>query len=383
MKQFFRKIAFRLRTPPPEHWRLQLLKLPWLLLFPIALWMKEAASRNSPFVEKYYSSSVYPVITQIVGFLFGWIHASVAEFLIYALVAIIPIYIIVQIILLFVKKDRILRAYKTVINIAMVASIGYFLFIGLWGLNYYRQPLAVTLGYTVAPQSVSNLMKLCTELAKNANMYRTEVKQAPDGHMVLEESKKDALLKVPEAYQSLSTEFPTLKSRFALPKPVLLSRELSYTNIEGIFIPFTMEPNVNVDMPDSGLLSAACHEAAHAQGFAREDEANFLSYLACMASGDPELQYSGTLLALTISMNSLATYNSEAFNEIASTYSQGVRDDMSYESAYWQQFAGPVAETEAKVNNAYLISNKQTDGVQSYGRMVDLLLARMLEADKK
>jgi len=197
---------------------------------------------------------------------------------------------------------------------------------------------------------------------------------------VLDESKQEQLLKVPQAYQKLAREFPELKSRFALPKPVLLSRELPYTDIEGIFIPFTMEPNVNVDMPDSGLLSAACHEAAHAQGFAREDEANFLSYLACMASGDPELEYSGTMLALTTSMNSLATYDGEAFKKIASTYSKGVNNDLDYEASYWRQFQGPVAETENKVNNAYLKSNKQADGVQSYGRMVDLLLARMLNS---
>lgn len=383
MKQFFRNIAFRLRTPPPEHWRIQLLKLPWLLLFPIALWMKEAASHNSFFVEKYYSSAVYPVITQIVGFLFGWIHTSVAEILLYALVVIIPVYVIVQIVLIFIKKDRALRAYKTIVNLAMVGCIGYFLFISFWGLNYYRQPLSVTLGYTVTPQSVTNLTKLCTELAVDANKYRTEVKQAPDGHMVLNENKQQALLKVPAAYQKLSKLFPELKSRFALPKPILLSRELSYTNIEGIFIPFTMEPNINVDMPDSGLLSAASHEAAHAQGFAREDEANFLSYLACMASGDPEMEYSGTLLALTTSMNALASYNGDAFNIVASTYSQSVRDDMNYENSYWKQFEGPVAETETKVNNAYLISNKQSDGVQSYGRMVDLLLARMIKDETK
>lgn len=379
MGQFFRKIAFRLRTPPPEHWRRQLWKLPWLLLFPLAVWLKDAASHNSQFVEKYYSSTVYPVISQAVGFLFGWIHASVAEILLYALVIFVPVYIIVQIILLLVKKDRIIRAYKTVVNLALIVSIGYFMFIAFWGLNYYRQPLAVTLGYTVAPQSVANLTKLCTELAADANKFRAEVKQGPAGHEVLEVSKQQELDKVPLAYEKLSKEFPGIKARFARPKPVLLSREMSYTDIEGIFIPFTMEPNVNVDMPDSGLLSAACHEAAHAQGFAREDEANFLSYLSCMASGDPELEYSGTLLALTTSMNSLATYNSDAYNQIASTYSQGVCNDMNYESSYWAQFEGPVAETETQVNNAYLKSNKQADGVQSYGRMVDLLLARMVK----
>jgi hypothetical protein len=377
MQLFFRNVAYRLRTPPPEHWRRQLVKLPWLLLFPLALLLKEIASKHSVAVEKYYSTGIYPVISQVIGFLFGWMHFSVAEILLYAGVVLIPAYAIVQIVLIFVKKERVLRGFRTLLNLALIGAAGYFLFISLWGLNYYRQPLAVTLGYKVTERSVSDLTVLCTKLAEDANKYRSEVKESLHGYMVLSEGKNAALLKVPSAYAKLSKEFPGLNARFAQPKPVLLSRSMSFTDTEGIFIPFTMEPNVNVDMPDSAIFSAACHEAAHAQGFAREDEANFLSYLACMASGNPEMAYSGTLLALTTSMNALASYDGDAYARIAGTYSWQVKWDMSYESIYWTQFQGPVAETSGKMNNAYLKSNKQADGVNSYGRMVDLLLARM------
>ena len=36
---------------------------------------------------------------------------------------------------------------------------------------------------------------------------------------------------------------------------------------------------------------------------------------------------------------------------------------------------GKVAEVQDKVNDAYLKGNGQSDGVQSYGRVVDLMLA--------
>jgi len=380
MKQIIAKLVIRLKTPPPERWRRQLLKLPWLLLFPVALLLKEWAAIHSAAIEKYYSTGIYPVISKVVGFLFGWMHFSVAELLLYAGIIAISIYIIVQIVLIVIKRERILRAFRVVVNLALVWCVGYFLFIGMWGLNYYRQPLAITLGYEVPPRSIGDLTTLCTTLANDANVLRTEVKEDQNGYMTLEESPRNSLLKVPKAYSLLAAEFPKLNAWQSQPKPVLLSYYMSYTDIVGIFIPFTMEPNVNIDTPEANLLSAACHEAAHAQGYAREDEANFMSYLACMASGDPELEYSGTLLALTTSMNSLYSYDNDAYYRIARTYDPKVQKDLDYASIYWKQFQGPVAEASGNVNNAYLKSNKQADGTNSYGRMVDLLLARMLKS---
>ena len=45
-------------------------------------------------------------------------------------------------------------------------------------------------------------------------------------------------------------------------------------------------------------------------------------------------------------------------------------------NAYWAQFEDQViAQVSETVNDAYLKANNQQDGTQSYGRMVDLLLA--------
>ena len=52
---------------------------------------------------------------------------------------------------------------------------------------------------------------------------------------------------------------------------------------------------------------------------------------------------------------------------------------MAADSAFWNQFDGPVAEVSNQVNDAYLKANSQEDGVRSYGRMVDLLLAMYRE----
>jgi hypothetical protein len=48
---------------------------------------------------------------------------------------------------------------------------------------------------------------------------------------------------------------------------------------------------------------------------------------------------------------------------------------MQYGAAFWQDYADLAAEFSRQANNIYLKANNQPEGVKSYGRMVDLLLA--------
>jgi hypothetical protein len=180
-----------------------------------------------------------------------------------------------------------------------------------------------------------------------------------------------------KAFEALSTDYPVLEGRYAAPKPILLSKLMSQTEITGIFFPFTMEANVNVDVPDYSIPATMLHELAHLRGFMREDEANYLAYLAGMKSDQVELQYSSTMLALVISGNALYDSNPELYFEIRDQYSEGVLADIRANTAYWQKYEDTAVSTFSnKVNDTYLKVNAQSDGVQSYGRMLDLLLAK-------
>jgi len=61
--------------------------------------------------------------------------------------------------------------------------------------------------------------------------------------------------------------------------------------------------------------------------------------------------------------------------ELAKTYSMDVYNDFQHQQAYWKQFQGKVKKLASQMNDTYLKLNGQADGVRSYGRMVDLLLA--------
>ena len=107
----------------------------------------------------------------------------------------------------------------------------------------------------------------------------------------------------------------------------------------------------------------------------REDEANFIAYLACKESDDALMRYSGLLLAYDNAMGALRSADPERAAEIASGLAEPVRRDLAERAKHWAQYEGPVQDVSNAANAAYLKANNQSDGMQSYGRMVDLLLA--------
>ena len=95
--------------------------------------------------------------------------------------------------------------------------------------------------------------------------------------------------------------------------------------------------------------------------------------MACIKSGYDDFYY-GTMSALTHSMNAL-TRSITMICRLYNLYSDDVRKDIDFSIRYWKQFDTKVADAAKKVNDIYLKAHNQQDGVRSYGRMVDLLLA--------
>mgnify|MGYP002282987948 FL=1 len=82
------------------------------------------------------------------------------------------------------------------------------------------------------------------------------------------------------------------------------------------------------------------------------------------------------MLALVHVDNRLYAADPQLLSQLSQTLSPGVRRDFADNNAYWAQFEDQViAQVSETVNDAYLKANNQQDGTQSYGRMVDLLLA--------
>lgn len=356
-----------------------------LLLFPISLILIFIARHSSYFAEKIYALFIYRYLSQFLSTITGIIPVSLAE-----LIVIILPFLIVAIICRFIirilrdKNNMKEHIIKAVINILCTGSVLLFSFVMLGGLNYYRYSFSYYSNLEVRESSIDELYEMTKALAHQANELRSKISNEDEnGIFKLSKNKYQIAKEANLAMRSLAEEYQVLSGIYGSPKPIFLSSLMSYTETTGIFIPFTMEANVNVDIPDYSIPSTMMHELAHLRGFMREDEANFIAYLAGMSSDNVELMYSSTMLALISSGNALYNQNRDLYFEVRSIYSDGVVKDIRANSEYWAKYEDTVVSTVSnKINDTYLKANAQTDGVKSYGRMVDLLLAKY-RADKE
>jgi hypothetical protein len=336
---------------------------------PLAWLMSLAAARFPAMTERFYATGVYPIIATALSYVARLIPVSLAEILLLLLIGYLTFALGMAI------KRRLLPLVQVVARTALYASVLYFLFTVLWGLNYHRLPFATIASLDTAQITRAELVNLCQSLIEQANQLRDHVSENSEGVMQLLDSPRDALGRVQLGYDRVAVLYPELNGRYSRPRGALSSTVLSYMGIAGIYSPFTGEAHVNIRMPHSTIPAAAAHEAAHQHGFSREDEANFLGYLACFLHPDVDYQYSGVLMALKYAMNTLFAHDPESYYELAEAYSRAVRRDLSYERTFWEKYQGPVERVADRVNDAYLKANMQDDGVMSYGRMVDLLIA--------
>jgi hypothetical protein len=190
-----------------------------------------------------------------------------------------------------------------------------------------------------------------------------------------------------EAYRALAAQNPVFDANPAPPKTLTFSELMSRVGLAGIYVPFTGEAIVNADTLDAHLPFSLCHEMAHRMGFAPEDEANYVAFLATSASSDPVYQYSAYHLAFIYCANALAkstqsTLTGQPWTGV-SLHSQlwagvapEVMPDFAKQTEHIKEYEGPLQQAGEAVNDKYLQTvGQQEEGIESYGLVVDLLIA--------
>ena len=351
------------------------MKKRWLFLWliPISVLLTVIVKKNPDFAE-YYSLNIYPFFVRAFGFFSSKISESTTEIIIFVLI--IAILILTVVIIIGSMKYKTLKYIKIYIfGLVSFFSVMYFVFVLFCGINYYRYEFTNYSGLEIKKSSTEELIELCELLVEDANEYRAKLDTHEGTVKLSDDNYYGTAKRAGNSMDKLSQEYKILKGNFSSPKPVRQSKIMSYFNITGVFFPFTFEANVNVHIPPYQIPSVMLHELVHLRGFMREDEANFISYLASIKSGYDDFYYSGTMSALTHSMNALYSTDYDEFVRLYSLYSEDVRKDIDFSRNYWKQFDTKIADAANRVNDVYLKAHNQEDGVRSYGRMVDLLLA--------
>ena len=371
----------KLRKQGPAAWRDAALRLPWLLLIPFGLLIPRLCQNHAASIEWLFSDRLYGGIKGALSAVTSLVSFSVAELLLYGVVLAVTAALLAVTIRVILGRAPLAALAKRLVNLGIWFGALLVLFYATWGLNYFREPLKERLSLNVTERPVEELEELTKEFAECANALRRSLWEDGDGVARMKDGYTAMFRALPGAYEALAREYGAFDGKVTRPKTVLWSKGLSWCGITGVYIGLTAEPNVNVDAPDFLLPQTAAHELAHQLGVASEDEAEFAGILACLYSDDPLVAYSGLLSALISCGNALHKQAPERYRAIYDTYGPGLLHDLRYHRAYWKAFEGKTEEKANQMNDAYLRYNGQENGVMSYGKVVDMLLAYREQID--
>lgn len=317
------------------------------------------AARSADGAATWYAHHIYPALVGTIGRFCGVFPFSVVEMGLYLLIFTCIVY----------AARHFREPVRLVSRTVLLGGILLFSYTCCCGVNYYAASFSGYAGIETGLYTKEELTELCRYLVKMVN------ETAVDEPYKSGANRKEWRAEGVRAMQKAGEEFPVLGGFYPKPKEVTISWILSVQQLCGIYSPFTIEANFNGDMPDYNIPHTICHELSHLKGFMREDEANFIGYLACIGSERQAFRYSGYLTGWVYAGNALARADMETYSELTGQLCEQARKDLQENNAFWDRYEGKVAEAANQMNDVYLKANSQTDGVKSYGRMVDLMLA--------
>ncbi len=268
------------------------------------------------------------------------------------------------------KREGALRMLSVLLSIPLLL---YSLFVFTFASGYYTTPLDQKMSLSEKEPDGESLYALALLLAERAEGEREgALITVGDGGSKMPFSYPRMNLHLVRAYGALSEEYSFLSRMAVGTKPVLLSKPMAYTGITGVYTFFTGEANVCTAFPDFSTVFTAAHEMAHARGIAREDEANFVAFLACTHAEEPYLRYAGYANLLQYVMNALYDTDPELSKQAKQAFSESLLTEYRAYNACVRKYAGSIASDVAGgINNAYL-EGMGTEGTVSYDLVVRL-----------
>lgn len=329
-------------------------------------------SRISHSFAQWYSENIYPLWVGSIGRLSGLFPFSLSEVLLYLLILWFAVTGGVRAGRAVRKKEQKASLYSWLSTVFVIVSMLFFLYEINCGVNYHRESFAESSGIELREYSSAELKEVCLWLTEEIKDLSGMAERDQDGVM---EAGRDAGEEAAAAMKSLGKTCEGLEGYYPRPKGLIVPWTLSVQNLTGVYSPFTVEANYNSGMTDYNIPFTMCHELSHLRGFMQEQEANFIAFLACRESENIQFRYSGNLTGWVYCMNVLRRTDYEAWEEVRPLLAPEAEADLAANREFWEKYDGAVAEVSNRVNDTYLKANGQADGVKSYNRMVDLIVA--------
>ena len=319
------------------------------------------------FVEQYYSRGFYPVLSKVLNASFRWIPFSFGDLLYLVAISYILRWLVIN------WKKRREHPIAWSLEVLSFVSVLYFAFHLCWGLNYYRSPLEHSMGLNTQ-YSTEKLITITTQLAIKTNALQLGITNDSLTKVNTPYAFKELTRLSQIGYSKLETKYPIFEHPGQNVKKSIYSTPLTYMGFAGYLNPFSLEAQVNSVMPKNSMLTTIAHEQAHQLGYAAENEANFIGFLACIHTDNPYFNYAGYAFALRYCLQELRRRDNEAYTELLNALHPGILKDFRESSKFWKAYNNPLEPLIKRIYSHFLKANNQEKGIESYSYVVALLV---------
>jgi hypothetical protein len=264
------------------------------------------------------------------------------------------------------RRARSLRPLgRGVAATATGAALVYLWFLGAWGLNYARPPLETALPFDRARVTPLAVRRLAEHAVQEAN--RTYDAAHAQGFPGIGDVPPDLVAALHDVERRLGRPRATTPAR---PKWSLLSPFFRASGVSGMLAPFFLETLINPDLTAPERPFILAHEWAHLSGFAPESDASFVGFLTALGA-DTASQYSAWLDLMAEASSQLQPVTR---NLVLAKLAAGPRADQQAINARLRSLVKPVERAAWATYDQMLKSQGVEEGVQSYSRVIQLLL---------
>jgi IS1 family transposase len=343
-------------------------KIVAIVLLAIAIFLLMLLAGHPVVVECYYANGFYIAVCRVLHPVLNIFPFSVGDVLYIAVVVYLVYAFVRLIVLLFKKRFNVAGRFFLGLIIGLQSAIvAFYLF---WGMNYFRQPASVRLNLRDTSFTTADLKAVTCLLIDSVNATRARINPAD-----LAQSNTHIYNTARYAIRSLSKDSLNFRAYDPDIKPSILTPLLNYIGTSGYYNPFTSEAQVNYQMPVFNRPFVVCHEMSHQMGYGAEDEADYAGFVIATHSPDRLLRYSAYHLAVQEFMYSLGGRDTLAHRELKALLSKDVRNDYITERNYWRAYQNKLNAISSVFYDNFLKANNQPQGLETYNRMVLLVMA--------
>ncbi|EPR65831.1 DUF3810 domain-containing protein [Cyclobacterium qasimii] len=335
-----------------------------------AIVLRFFAAQSPQLTEKWYSATLYPIIRGLLDHTLVLLPFPAIYLLLVGLLFLG--YRFIKNLKQLTSNERKLLFFPRV----LINFFGWviFLFLMLWGFNYYRIPLYQHLNLNPEPLSLSLLVEEIEttqkELVSIRSALQTDTTALPDAPAFsLQISQvRDEMKGFLKEWNHSWRGNPVVKQF----QPEGTLRKLG---IFGIYFPFTGEGYLDPSLHPLEKSFTMSHELAHGFGITNEGEANFMAWLICSESDQPFIRYSATLKLFRYQLNDLYRMDEEGYALFVTNIPEIIKRDIKEIQVSNSAIRPYSIELSRKSNDLYLKTQGVKEGVKSYAQLPMLVHA--------